>query len=567
MSDFGATLSLFGRGLQTWAIDAGLGATLVLVGALAADRVLARRVGAGARLWLFAAVLIRAALPAGFMSVLGFAWLGPSPTPPAAFVGEGEVLVASSAAAATTGLGADAWIAVGYLLVAVALGLAWGLARRRLSGAMADTRPVPPSLVGASVSHAPSAPLRAHASLGPVVVGLWRPVIVIPEVLLASEQAPALVAVLAHERAHVARRDPLLHAVVQVACIVAWPLLPVWIAARQMRQLCEMACDERALAGRDLDGRRRYGELLVDMADGQTRVAAHALAPSFGSELRARIHALRWRHRWPVLAQALMIVGLGGGLVACSGTATEAPPLKDTEATASGSTAASSHRRQNRTDPILTVTKEGKLYLLGRPVEATDLEREIAAALREAASVTVLLRGDQDALLGRAVNLMATAKRAGARNIAVLTTPDAGAHVIPGQATVRGSLDKDVIRRTIRGHLHEVKSCYETELARDPRLGGRVMVQFTIAATGAVVESVVQSSTLNNPSVESCIVTAVRTWEFPKPLGGGIVNVSYPFVLTATGGVDATPKLPIAASPSAPAPPMSSTNEGPPREK
>ena len=29
---------------------------------------------------------------------------------------------------------------------------------------------------------------------------------------------------------------------------------------------------------------------------------------------------------------------------------------------------------------------------------------------------------------------------------------------------------------------------------------------------------------------------AVRRWEFPKPLGGGIVIVSYPFVLTPAGG-------------------------------
>ena len=57
------------------------------------------------------------------------------------------------------------------------------------------------------------------------------------------------------------------------------------------------------------------------------------------------------------------------------------------------------------------------------------------------------------------------------------------------------------------------------------------MVQFTIAATGQVVVSKVQSSTLQSPKVEKCIATAVRRWLFPKPKGGGIVIVSYPFVL------------------------------------
>ena len=67
-------------------------------------------------------------------------------------------------------------------------------------------------------------------------------------------------------------------------------------------------------------------------------------------------------------------------------------------------------------------------------------------------------------------------------------------------------------------------------------LGGRIMVQFTIAASGHVIASVLQNSTMSNARVENCTVQAVRRWEFPKPLGGGIVIVSYPFVLTPAGG-------------------------------
>ena len=104
--------------------------------------------------------------------------------------------------------------------------------------------------------------------------------------------------------------------------------------------------------------------------------------------------------------------------------------------------------------------------------------------------------------------------------------------VIPGQANVRGSLDKEIIRRIIRRHINEVKYCYEQELTKKPELGGRIMVQFTIAASGQVIASVLQNSTMGNARVENCTVQAVRRWEFPKPLGGGIVIVSYPFLLT-----------------------------------
>lgn len=107
--------------------------------------------------------------------------------------------------------------------------------------------------------------------------------------------------------------------------------------------------------------------------------------------------------------------------------------------------------------------------------------------------------------------------------------------VVPGTAQVRGSLDKEIIRRIIRRHLNEVKFCYEKELMKKADLFGRVMIQFTIAGTGQVVASVVQNSTMNNPPVEQCIAAAVRRWEFPKPQGGGIVIVSYPFVLKAAG--------------------------------
>lgn len=107
--------------------------------------------------------------------------------------------------------------------------------------------------------------------------------------------------------------------------------------------------------------------------------------------------------------------------------------------------------------------------------------------------------------------------------------------VIPGQANVRGSLDKEIIRRIIRRHINEVKYCYETELTKKADLSGRVSVQFTIAATGQVIASVLQSSTMSNVRVENCVVQAVRRWEFPKPMGGGIVIVSYPFNFTAGG--------------------------------
>jgi hypothetical protein len=107
--------------------------------------------------------------------------------------------------------------------------------------------------------------------------------------------------------------------------------------------------------------------------------------------------------------------------------------------------------------------------------------------------------------------------------------------VMPASASVRGALDKEIVRRIVRRHLNEVRYCYESSLARRPSLAGRVVTSFTIAPTGRVLSSLLQSSTLADAKVEACIVGAVRRWEFPAPEGGGVVIVSYPFQLAPAG--------------------------------
>ena len=104
-----------------------------------------------------------------------------------------------------------------------------------------------------------------------------------------------------------------------------------------------------------------------------------------------------------------------------------------------------------------------------------------------------------------------------------------------GNADVRGSLSREVIRRVIQRHINEVRFCYEQELNARPDLEGRVMVNFIIAPTGAVQSAAVSSTTLSNARVEGCITQAVRRWTFPAPDGGGIVGVNYPFVLATSG--------------------------------
>ncbi len=104
------------------------------------------------------------------------------------------------------------------------------------------------------------------------------------------------------------------------------------------------------------------------------------------------------------------------------------------------------------------------------------------------------------------------------------------AHV--GQGTVKGGIDKDTVRRIVRAHINEVRSCYNAGLTRNPNLEGRVIVQFSIIGTGKVSTSVVQENTTKDESVGNCVAKAVKRWQFPKVANGGTALVSYPFRLT-----------------------------------
>lgn len=97
-----------------------------------------------------------------------------------------------------------------------------------------------------------------------------------------------------------------------------------------------------------------------------------------------------------------------------------------------------------------------------------------------------------------------------------------------GKATVRGSLDKNIIRRIIRRHLPRIRYCYERQLMVQPTLSGRVLTRFTISSLGRVTSAKVNG--LGNERVQKCLERALRSMRFPQPRGGGTIMVSYPFV-------------------------------------
>jgi TonB family protein len=81
---------------------------------------------------------------------------------------------------------------------------------------------------------------------GPLVTGILRPVILLPDDSLTWAPSRRR-AVLAHELAHIRRRDPMILLAAHLATIVYWFHPLCWLAAARLRIESERACDDAAL--------------------------------------------------------------------------------------------------------------------------------------------------------------------------------------------------------------------------------------------------------------------------------------------------------------------------------
>ena len=103
------------------------------------------------------------------------------------------------------------------------------------------------------------------------------------------------------------------------------------------------------------------------------------------------------------------------------------------------------------------------------------------------------------------------------------------------EAIINGGLDKDLIGAVIQKNMGQIRFCYERGLQSDPKLKGRVAVNFTIAGNGRVKVAGLHNTTLHSKLVEDCILMRLKSWKFPLPEGGSEVRVSYPFMLQRNG--------------------------------
>jgi beta-lactamase regulating signal transducer with metallopeptidase domain len=141
------------------------------------------------------------------------------------------------------------YLAISILLFArMALG-SWGL--RRI---LRDAKPIPN--LGPGI-------FESASFVVPGSVGCFRARILLPRAW-RDWNSVKLQAVLAHERAHIRRRDWLIRVVSHVNVCMFWFHPLAWWMERELARLAEEACDDVALS--EMDDREQYAATLVDIA-------------------------------------------------------------------------------------------------------------------------------------------------------------------------------------------------------------------------------------------------------------------------------------------------------------
>lgn len=159
--------------------------------------------------------------------------------------------------------------------------------------------------------------VRIAPTIGPLVIGIVRPEIIVPRWILDRSRDEQRV-ILAHEAAHVRARDPILLTVV-CTLVALMPWNPgLWLILSRLRLAIEVDCDTRVLRGGV--SARSYSSLLVDVAERATpmRLAATALADD-SSHLHQRILAMDPRRpSHPLLrGVSVALIGVAALLAAC----------------------------------------------------------------------------------------------------------------------------------------------------------------------------------------------------------------------------------------------------------
>lgn len=354
MSSFALLLSEVGESLLRWTVFMNLWIGALFCLALIFDRALRGHISATNRMLLYAPIFIRLVLPIGWVSPLSFTpefsetdnsrytarQFVDSPATQTSTeesrrllekpLVSAEVATTSRSNIPSTMKDSKSWgVILIYLLGIGFIGTIRLIRFRRMKKFMREAYPtqldlgrLPPGLLP------PEIRLLEHKRIGPLVYGTINPTIVIPTAIISTLSDTDLECIIAHEMAHLKRRDPLFSLVMRTVTFLLWPVFALWLTVRRLHRLAEVACDDAAVRRLPTISYRGYGEVLIRVAD--LRFLHNRFVDVsnrfIGSELKERITALGSGRNWHTLFQKGLILAIAAVITASSGVV-EQPAL------------------------------------------------------------------------------------------------------------------------------------------------------------------------------------------------------------------------------------------------
>jgi beta-lactamase regulating signal transducer with metallopeptidase domain len=314
--------------IAAWMAYALVVAVLVSVAALIAERIAHLRRWPGRWIWMVA-MLLSIALPLLFglqnarsnaKPAVAIAALVAVAEPPV-YARSPIAWIGGDSTTSARRVASDAWLLGGWAassaLVLATLTLGWLQLRRRLQSATDS------AMNGVLIT--------VTRDVGPAVVGMLRPRIVVPRWLLHQDTHTRAI-VIKHEQEHLRAHDiRVLGTALLIAMLLPWNL-PLWWQLRRLRFAMEVDCDARVLrAGQSPSP---YSAVLLRVATHLVplRAAAAGLSESASLlEKRIRIMYTPPRKRWRLLCVLLASCSVAAIVVAANVTTPPAVRLTSAE--------------------------------------------------------------------------------------------------------------------------------------------------------------------------------------------------------------------------------------------
>jgi len=94
---------------------------------------------------------------------------------------------------------------------------------------------------------------------------------------------------------------------------------------------------------------------------------------------------------------------------------------------------------------------------------------------------------------------------------------------------ILGAMDPNLIRKIMREYIPQFRHCYQRELVSQPKVAGVFNVNFQISPRGRGINIRVKSKGKGfSAKGRTCLSRVVKLIKFPKPKGGGLVDVKQP---------------------------------------